>query len=320
MLLTDYLTEFALHVDSHCLRIVSEAGAELGPAEVHQLRVGCKRLRAMWRTFKPVLAAPETGTDARSPPDTANEYQRHIARLRITSRLLGVARDREVIAQTIDRLVRRCGPDREQGLGGRKTAAALTELRDALDHQPPAAFVSKDEISVLLQAESRAWRDIRVRPTSNRDFVDSGFGSVYARARHLGALALASDDPELIHRFRRWCKMGLYQLDALKPCLGSEHQALCWNLRKLGDTLGRYQDMELVWSLVGEVEPGPRRQRRIARVLAAEQAALMNKAQKLFDRSYGPKPKAFTRLLAKEVEGFGAGDVILLPPLSVARS
>ena len=319
MHLTAYLTEYALHVNSHCLRLISGGGQStasdpdqaavadaLTASQVHQLRVGCKRLRAMWETLAPALADP-----------TAVEVP--LARLRLIHRKLEGSRDRTVLIATFRALAEALERDCKRP----KLARALHASAAIVGAGRPAS-VEVDTLSVLFQAESLAWRELRVPRCDEDQFIAAAFGATYRKARRLGREALVAKAPDPLHRWRRWSKRLVHQLDVLQPCLGAALSERRRRLQKLTDVLGLHQDLWVASAFMRRsgspsAQLSEKQRKQVRAYLTEERQALLRPLEKLSARAYGQKTRAYVSALRDDLQGAKRDGVVYLPPLAQVR-
>ncbi|MCC5888145.1 MAG: CHAD domain-containing protein [Gammaproteobacteria bacterium] len=275
-----------------CTRI-DDSPMGLVPADVHALRVSCKRLRALWRMLEPAF-----GTELTRPMERT---------LRDAAKQLAGQRQAWVLVKTLERLGRKASARKDRFLAvdlAADLAAALGTaeapttsvpfLRQAFEQQPPA-----------LRALPR-------RPSV--DDLIAGIVSGAERARRHGRRARRRDEVERWHRCRRWVKYELYQLDItldLKGALRRRHR----RLERLGELLGRHQDgfdleLQLAGAEVAVPLPGPaaavlaawrgeRDAQRLLKCIRRRQQRLLQRIEKRFDVLYGGRRGGLEAALRK---------------------
>jgi CHAD domain-containing protein len=204
---------------------------------VHQMRVATRRLRAALRTFALVI------------PDTDSQ---HLAgELQWLGRLLGLARDGEVLAGHLGDSLRTVAPElligpvqaRVQGHYAPRRAAAHDELLAALDSPryarllaeldrvtagpprgPQAAGPARD---ILPPAVRRAYRQAKRRMRRARD-MPAGPGRDIA-----------------LHRARKSARRARYAAEAATPAVGPQARRFTRQMKKVQSALGDHQDAVL---------------------------------------------------------------------------
>ena len=186
---------------------------------IHQMRVGCRRLRSDLRTFAPLL------------PDGWAEPLRD--EVRWLAGELGIARDLDVLCK---RLVRQGAPagilgrvDRERAEGRRRAVAALDDRR----------YV------VLLDRLVDAIADLPCTAAGQRpakEVVPSLAGAAFAKLRR-GARRAGPDAPdEELHGLRIKAKRARYAADVAIPVVGKAAVRYTKRLGRLQDVLGDLHD------------------------------------------------------------------------------
>ncbi len=291
MRFSGFVVYHALQENNRCLHLLSARSAPMSDTAVHSLRIGVKRLRASWR-----LLEREIPTSQFSDAD---------ARLRATHRLLAPSRDALSLLATT------------RGLLGAatktKTRAALLIVERMLRDRGREAVTrtTLDRVSDGFQHESSVWRELDVARIDDRGLID-GFVRSYRRGRRLGARAIERDDAVLMHRWRRWAKYSCYQLDMIKPVLGAELRAQRWYLDRLGDALGRYNDLLLLRDRIGDARLGRDDRARVETALDTRLATYRKRARKLYPFSYAQKGRAYGNAVAADVARLSFDNVIVL--------
>jgi len=203
---------------------------------VHQMRVGCRRLRSDLRTFRPLVHA-----------DWSRELRNELTWL---AGVLGGARDAEVLRA---RLRRTAAADPLAPLPASAVDRVDAEL--AARHTAALAVVDEalrsDRYLALVESLVHAAREPRLTPLAS-----CGAGQVLprlvARPWHRlargtdevdGAADLAPDAPdERWHAVRINGKKARYAVDAVAPALGGAAARLAKALSAVQDLLGEHQD------------------------------------------------------------------------------
>jgi len=206
---------------AHAQTLIDVSTAGLRPADVHALRVACKRLRALWRMLEPGFGPGVTRPAERALRDAARE--------------LAGQRQAWVLVKSLESLQHKA--DRRQD---RVLAADLAgRLTEALGAEAAVATPGPLLRGVFGQ-QLPALAALPGGPPSVEDLL-AGILHGAQRARKLGRRAGRRGEAVLWHRCRRWVKYEHYQLElALRPngVLRQRHR----RLERLGVLLGRHQD------------------------------------------------------------------------------
>lgn len=204
---------------AHALLDVGDAPIDADA--IHELRVACKRLRAVWQLLTPVLGRATTRARDHALRDAAKRLAGH--------------REAHVLRRTIERLRRRHAREESEHAAldalAERVAARWPEVRAEPSAAEPlrAAFADqRDAIAALPQA-------------LDDDDLLAGLLRSYGRARQEGRRAALLRDDDAWHRCRRWAKYELYQLELLAR--GDPERSRVRRLTRLGDTLGRFNDL-----------------------------------------------------------------------------
>lgn len=281
--LSGYLVEQALQTNSGALQVLATGGG-MSAVCVHELRVTAKRLTALWLACRALV--------------NPNEFSARLDGLRVVRRMLAGARDRDVLLG--------CFTDLARGAEGDDKAHRALEQMIAWCEEIPVEPLPVDSLSVLLQQDAAGWRAIPEAGVDAVDrVIDPGMRKVYRKARRLGERALSGLRAEELHRWRRWVKYALYEVEALAPRLSEPAAARLWYLEKLANVLGEYQDLAMAAGRLDQVHVGGGR-KAAGRLIVGRQDALVPRMEKLFPRAFGPKPRAFAAWLRDEIEMEGS--------------
>lgn len=234
--------------------------------DIHQVRVHCKRLRALLRLLKPV-----TNVEA---------IKRENTRLRDVGHSLAGFRDTFVAGQTFQRVFEDAAPRQM------KDAARLLGVK-------PHTAKSKEDLAAALKIAAKSLRrtadEIRRLPIPARGWaaIAPGLEKSYRRARadykkcakrgagHLG---------DCFHDWRKCVKDLGYQLELLANLPVSEIQRLRKDFRRLGSLLGddhdylvfaaRVREREAHYEDLANFRPVRKRLRRRLKALRAKEFAL----------------------------------------------
>ncbi len=251
-----------------------------GASAVHEVRVAIKRLRAAARLVEPLL-----GEEVFGQVDDA---------FRGAGRVLAGRRDADVLAATLRRVVMSV-PEDERGV----LLAIASELPSPTG-APPADWA---QVTARIR-EGQAALEAAVAPTEGCVDVAPGLRTTYRKTRKLGKRALKSGVAEGAHRWRRWVKHLLYQVELLeaavhRPVVGKKTQK---RLTQLGKVLGRHHDLALLSAAAGQW-PAPDSPVHAALLAAATalERKLLRKAKKLSKGALGDKTGEFMEKIARRM-------------------
>jgi CHAD domain-containing protein len=202
------------------------------PEGVHEMRIATRRLRAALRAFKALL-----------PVRTARSWVRE---LRWLAASLGRVRDLDVYCDHIERYIDGLPSEARVHLRpyleqlAVEHAAARQALVDALDSARYARFM--DRVGQRLAREptpaaTRRWQNFRVADGAPA-YVDARLKRLRRRGRRLHR----ESPPEELHALRIRCKRLRYLLELFAPLYGDALATPINALRRVQDTLGRFQD------------------------------------------------------------------------------
>lgn len=281
-------------VQRRALEFVDEAeglldggGPVLDEASIHDLRVLCKRLRAVWQLLTPAL-----GRDRTRAPDQA---------LRDAARSLAGHREAHVARRTLVRLSDRHALDDEE-------RDALGVLAALVAERWPEVRAEPSRAAPLREAFAAQRAGLLALPTDlSRADLASGLLRSYERAREQGRRAALLREEAAWHRCRRWVKYELYQLELLAPGRPDGHRVE--RLEGLGEVLGRFNDLCNLRALAGT---GRSRLLRdgaavsVARILAREERSLRARMERRFAKLYGADVGARARRIRRVLARRGA--------------
>ncbi len=278
-----------------CLEYLDRACAALahpteGPeAGIHTARKAMKRVRAMIR-----LTRDAVGEEA---------YRNENAVLREGARGLAGARDRAVLALTLDRLLEDHAGSlptsalaawRERLAGGREAGRG-----EAADR--PGAVV--DTLTTLRACRRRfaAWAP--EGPGSGMvpngfEAIAPGLRRVYRQGRNRMKDAFRLDDAAAFHLWRKAAKYLRYQVEALEPAWPEVLGSLAGAADRLAETLGDEHDFTVLGAAVGtdlQLVPDEAERRLLLALVAEEQDRLRAAARPLGELVYAEPPGAFVR-------------------------
>lgn len=261
-------------------RLLDVGDAPLGETAIHDLRVLCKRLRAVWQLLRPALGRAVT-----RPPERA---------LRDAAHALAGPREAHVARRTIDRLARRHARDDEE-------RAALQALATLVAERWPEARAAPS-LAAPLRASFAAQRDalLGLPTTLSEGDLAAGLLRSYLRARDQGRRGVLLREAAAWHRCRRWAKYELYQLELLAAAHPDGRRAR--RLARLGETLGRFNDLCTLRALA---DAGRTRLLKrgaavsVVRILAREERALRARMERRFAGLYADDARARARRIRR---------------------
>jgi CHAD domain-containing protein len=253
---------------------------------VHEARKSFKRMRAVVR-----LARDQVGDEI---------YRRENHAYRDTGRELSAARDAQVLGETLDALTRRY--HREIG------DDAFAGLREALDADAKAAHER-------IAADTGAVDEVRAALESARDRVATwplpededpsvlapGFERIYKRGRRALKAARRDCSDDNLHELRKRAKDLWHAAQILRPTSAKRMKRLARRAHALSDLLGDDHDLAVLLDAARErhraLRPGELALLR--GLVGRRRARLQRGALACGRRVYGPKPRAWTRRIAK---------------------
>lgn len=275
------LIEAARAQDETALTLLKDQ-TTLDPDRVHDLRVTVKRLRALWR-----LMATQGHRKTAEKRDKA---------LRDAARRLSVARDRQVMGETLDAL--RVGTRRDY-----EQAAVDAVRRMALpEDQAAVAPAAPEGLETVFSDDRAAWDALTVE--EGTELLRKGFGRLYADARQRGFEAIAENRASVWHDFRKSAKAQLYLLDPIADRLDDSDVAIK-DLKKLGRRLGELHDLQVLEEFLRQARKEADDKEPFAHVrqmIGRREAAVVEDCEKRTRRFFGPKPKAFRQALRQALK------------------
>jgi CHAD domain-containing protein len=253
-----------------------------GDTPVHQLRVGCRRLRSDLRTF-----------DALVDPQWSKRLRKEVKWLAGT---LGAARDAEVLRARLQRTaadplvpveasaVARIDAELaarqaealdavEEALGSGRYLALLNALVEAAQRPQLTALAVAAAREVLPRLVAGPWRMFA--------FGESGVG---------GAADLAKDAPdEQWHAVRVNGKRARYAIEAVADVIGGEAPRLSERLASVQDLLGEHQDAAIAgttWLAIARSDPDDHSLAVAAGQLYERERAVIRKVRKRFPAAW----------------------------------
>ena len=201
---------------------------------VHQMRVATRRLRAVLRSFGPVIPRSDS--------------QRLAGELKWLGGLLGAPRDAEVLSAHLQESLRPIpaelliGPvlARVQGHFAPRRAAARTELLEALDSPRYAGLLAElDRLAAGPLSGPQAGDPAR-------DVLPAGVHKAYRQARK--RMRRARHTPSgpardaALHQARKSARRARYAAEAARPAIGQPARGFARQMKKVQSVLGDHQD------------------------------------------------------------------------------
>lgn len=193
---------------------------------VHETRKCIKRLRALLRLVKPVLAA--------------DDFRAENAFLRDIAASLSVSRDLQVMSQTIAEL------GKEASSGEAEHLEILKRLMaDAMSTAHPCTQPNLKKTTKALRESAKRLSKLKLS-ASAFDVVASGFEQTYRQGRRRMEELSAGHSDEASHDWRKRVQAHWRQLNLLRPAWPELFDARIDLARKLAEALGRDHDLALL--------------------------------------------------------------------------
>jgi len=206
-----------------------DVGARQGfDADIHKMRVTCRRLRALLASFRDALDRDRT--------DPVREELRWLVGA------LGGARDSTVVHEQLRRLVDEQPPSMVHGPVRRRLRSTYAgrgkpALRSAL--RSPRYFALRESLDQLVA--HTPWSDLADTPA--RELAPKVLRKELKRYRKRSRAAAALDDPtDALHEARKAAKRLRYAAETLEPIGGKAVRHLVRDARRVTSHLGELQD------------------------------------------------------------------------------
>ncbi|MFG0249259.1 MAG: CHAD domain-containing protein [Phycisphaeraceae bacterium JB051] len=266
------------------------------PGVIHDLRTTGKRLRAWGRLMREVWG-DETWR-------TTDHWVRDICRL------LASPRDQHVQQQTLNQLAQ-VSEDRQKP----KTMSSVAILQErwttleTQDDQPADAQIDWKRIADLLSFAYEHWLnhpmdDLTLK--QQQRCLATRLQHTYAKARRLGKQVQAdtpNSDPVLCHRFRKWVKHLLYQLELLAEYNPENKKLnkLRSKLKTIADDLGDHHDLAELSDQIHEHvnQLDDKAVKRVINLTRQQQSDLLAHAMKKFRQVFEEKSEIWVKGLSK---------------------
>jgi CHAD domain-containing protein len=201
------------------LRAFDTAQAEHTPAEIHQIRVAIKRVRAWLKLIR--------GMSGKS-----TQYQQVVTALRALSTALSGQRDRDVALHTLTKL--------KSKYPGKKAEHVIDILTRQFALHPEATLDL-----AFIAARIEELQQILI-PVAQQDVPDGDrialVGRAYRKMCRAGSCALSSQSCSELHAWRKRVKSLTYQLAMIRTDSAEVHK-LTQQLTRLGNNLGKVHDL-----------------------------------------------------------------------------
>ncbi len=279
-----------------CLEYLDRACAALArPTEgraagIHTARKGMKRVRAMIRLTRDVV-----GEEA---------YRNENAVLREGARGLAGARDRAVLAATLDCLLADSGSSLPTGAFA-CLRERLVEGRGPDDTEADRPREVVDTLTTLRACRRRfaSWVPEGPGPgvvPNAFEAISPGLRRVYRQGRRRGQEAFRRNEAAAFHLWRKSAKYLRYHMEFLEPIWPDVLGPLAGAADRLAETLGDEHDFTMLGEAVEadpQLLPDESERRLLAALVAEEQDRLRRAAQALGELVYAEAPGAFIRRL-----------------------
>ena len=274
----------AMALDSLALDLLR--GAEPFSADsIHRIRVATKRLRAHWN-----LVRPELGK---------KEYVAAKERLRLAARCVAGQRDATVMLATFDELID-AAPSAKLRHSLVAVRQAASEYFDAEAAQLPG-LAEQQQLIEALEADRRQWEEIELG-RADASLLEHGLRDTYARSRRSGRFAARGQRAEDFHRWRRWSKYLLYQLEILERFDPDRLSRYIHDLKSLGKLLGRSQDYAVTRRLVRDrLDLQEEDRRRVLKAIDRKDRSVLRQSRMLRARLIEQRPGKFVHGLSADM-------------------
>jgi CHAD domain-containing protein len=260
------------------IALLEGRGEEPPERTIHETRKALKRARALVRLQRHALSG--------------KRHRRLDAALRQCGRRLALARDAEVVLETLDELIRRHPKQLAHSPGvAALRARLLAERRQAgglTDHGAPTRALVLERLRAA-RLDLERWRPRQ----GDRATARAGLHSIYRQGRERRRRARRANTSESLHAWRKRVKDLRYAAEAL------ELRAVARTADRLGETIGAEHDLWLLSQRLRRHRKcfkGDREARKtIRRLIAKRRTRLRKRAFRLGDRLYRQPPKRFVR-------------------------
>jgi CHAD domain-containing protein len=250
---------------------------------VHEVRKALKRWRALLR----LLARP-LGAQADQMRSEARELMRTLAGARDAQSALDALNDLRKITDELD-----------TPLSAASMATIQKRLID-IRHTAEQTSFTPDMRDRLMQYLDFATLSLERWPLPAIDFdtVADGLIATYRRVRQLIPEDWRGADPEHLHDLRRRVVEYRHQIDLIAPLWPRLGQMWVEEAQRLRSRLGACQDLAMLSNFTAPRQPLAPWRSRLANMIDARRAAHLKTAERLANRLFAEKPKAFRRGIA----------------------
>jgi ribosomal protein S15P/S13E len=260
------------------IALLEGRGEEPPEQTIHETRKALKRTRALVRLQRQALGG--------------KRYRRHNAALRQAGQQLAVARDAEVVVDTLDALIRRHPKQLANSPGVAALRARLHSERQRVGahtrHGAPARALVLEQLRTT-RLDLERWRPRQRDRTTARQ----GLHSIYRQGRRRRRRARKANTSESLHAWRKRVKDLRYVAEAL------ELRQVARTADRLGETIGAEHDLWLLSQRLRRHRKcfkGDQAARRaLRRLIAKRRQRLRKRAFKLGQQLYRQPPKRFVR-------------------------
>ena len=285
MMLLDYLVDYALQINSDCLRIVLSREThstntdtqQFSSDALHRIDENLGRLKALWHLVKPAV--------------TKARYQCAMDRLDSLSQMLAVELDRASVLGLIDKLKARTD---------KKKALALLEATETeISVERSVRRHDIQAISLVLQEESRDWRELQPAEKIDDDRLLARYAIYYRKSQRKGSAVMHGRADDWGANWPKTVSGTWFQLSLIKPSLTEANSARQWYLGRLVQSLERTRTLNLLESYLsrgGVKVPG-----KLARLMQARWDKLHSRQMKLYDCIFGQKPEEYAASVSEGV-------------------
>ncbi|HCD32550.1 MAG TPA: hypothetical protein DER01_09085 [Phycisphaerales bacterium] len=281
----------AIDAIADCQDMVTDTDSRDDPQIIHDLRITGKRLRAWGRLMR------QTWGDA--------TWRSVDGWIRQMCHLLAGARDQLVCQQTLNQLT-----EISQARSKTKTLSSLGRLQQhwtSLQSNTPPQNQPVDwpQVTKQLSLIYEHWHNHPCQdlcPKQQQRHLSARLQNTYTKARRLGRQVhndAPNTDPLLCHRFRKWLKHLLYQLELLStfnPHINKLNK-LQSKLKTITDALGDHHDLSQLADQIHERtnELDDKAVKRVTKLMRQEQTDLLTHAMKKFRQVFEEKSEKWVK-------------------------
>jgi len=281
------LQEQYQHLVSHEKAVL----ADKDPEDLHQMRVGSRRLYTALQVFQSVITLPKAA---------------HIKRIHRLTQVLGTLRDLDVQLQALrktylpnleapeqeqlSRVIKHLEQQRRKALAGTRDILSQSRYQDLKtayetwivspqllsQASVPLALILPDLLSPLLARTLNhpGWfieaETLSPMMLSQLFASSSNSSSSNSSSKQLGENATTT-----LHDLRKACKHARYQSEFFASFYGEEFKAWIKNIKALQDTLGGLQDLEILHQQLHRSHVAIATMPQLQRILQTHQATLL---------------------------------------------